>query len=95
LIYVVGLGLPILVLVFGLTDGLAARDIAQSVRGRTLNIGFGSRQWETPMTTVISGLMMIGLGWLLLNGSMMRITEQFGSSWLARWVVKLEELIPH
>lgn len=94
LIYVVGLGLPILIAVFGLSEGLGVRDVFGGVRGRTLGFTIGSWHWEAPITTVISGGLMIVLGWLLLNGAMIRITEQFGSSWLAQWVVQIESHLP-
>ncbi|HYP60050.1 MAG TPA: cytochrome c biogenesis CcdA family protein [Thermomicrobiales bacterium] len=93
-IYVLGMGLPILVLVLGLIQGGSGREIGGVLRGRMLTVRIGGRAMSLPPATLLSGAMLIGLGILMLTGTMTRLSQQLGSSALSQWVVKIEEMIP-
>ena len=93
-IYVLGMGLPILVLALGLVQGGSGREIGGVLRGRTLTFRIGRRAMSLPPATFLSGAMLIGLGILMLTGTMTRLSQQLGSSALSQWVVKIEEMIP-
>jgi cytochrome c-type biogenesis protein len=93
-IYVLGMGLPILVLALGLVQGGSGREIGGVLRGRTLTFRIGRRAMSLPPATFLSGAMLIGLGILMLTGTMTRLSQQLGSSAVSQWVVKIEEMIP-
>jgi cytochrome c-type biogenesis protein len=93
-VYVLGMGLPILVVVLGLMHGGNGREIGRTLRGRTLTVSLGGRIVSMPPATLLSGAMLIGLGALMLTGTMTRLSQQLGSSALSQWVVKLEAWIP-
>jgi cytochrome c-type biogenesis protein len=93
-IYVLGMGLPILMVVLGLVHGGNGREIGRALRGRTLTVSLGSRTISMPPATLLSGAMLLGLGALMLTGTMTRLSQQLGSSALAQWVVRLESWIP-
>jgi cytochrome c-type biogenesis protein len=93
-VYVLGMGLPILVVVLGLMHGGNGREIGRTLRGRTLTVSLGGRMVSMPPATLLSGAMLIGLGALMLTGTMTRLSQQLGSSALSQWVVKLEAWIP-
>jgi cytochrome c-type biogenesis protein len=93
-VYVLGMGLPILVVVLGLMHGGNGREIGRTLRGRTLTVSLGGRIVSMPPATLLSGAMLIGLGALMLTGTMTRLSQQLGSSALSQWVVKLESWIP-
>jgi cytochrome c-type biogenesis protein len=93
-VYVLGMGLPILVVVLSLMHGGSGREIGRVLRGRALTGSLGGRTVSFPPATLLSGTMLIGLGALMLTGTMTRLSQQLGSSALSQWVVTLEELIP-
>ena len=93
-VYVLGMGLPILVTVLGLLQGGSGREIGRSLRGRALSVRISHRQISLPPATLLSGVMLIGLGILMLTGTMTRLSQQLGSSALSQWVVRIEEMIP-
>lgn len=92
--YVLGMGLPILIVVLGLVGSGSGRDLGGLLRGRTFAPTIGHRTFSLHLTTVISGALLIGLGVLMLTGVMTRLSQQMGTSALSRWVVTLERWIP-
>jgi cytochrome c-type biogenesis protein len=68
-VYVLGMGLPILVVVLGLMHGGNGREIGRTLRGRTLTVSLGGRIVSMPPATLLSGAMLIGLGALMLTGT--------------------------
>jgi cytochrome c-type biogenesis protein len=93
-IYVLGMGLPILILVTGLTRGVSSRDVGRLINGREIGLNLAGRSWSVNLISLISGLLLIGLGIMLYTGTMTRLTQELGSSGLARWVVEIEERLP-
>jgi cytochrome c-type biogenesis protein len=92
--YVLGMGLPILVVVLSLMRGGSGRDISRIFRGRMVQANIGNRTMSLHLTTFISGMMLIGLGFLMLTGAMTRLSQQLGSSAMSQWVVTIERWIP-
>lgn len=94
-VYVLGMGLPILILVFGFSGGMSSRDFGRMVNGREITARVGSRTWSINLVTMLSSLLLIGLGWLLLTGTMTRLTQELGSSGFAQWIIQIEERLPY
>ena len=93
-VYVLGMGLPILILVMALVRGVSGRDVGKLIQGREFTLAIANRQLALNWMSLISGLLLIGLGLLLLTGAMTRLTQELGSSWISQWVVRLEEHLP-
>lgn len=93
-VYVLGMGLPILILVTALVRGVSGRDIGKLIQGREVGLHLGGRRLAINVMSLISGLLLVGLGILLFTGAMTRLTQELGSSWLAQWVVRIEEHLP-
>lgn len=94
LIYVLGLGLPIFLLVLALKGGSNHRDVNRLLRGRGFTLELGSRTIYLHTTAMISGLLLVGLGILLATGQMAVIGQQLAGSRLAQLGVEIERLIP-
>jgi len=94
LIYVLGLGLPIMLLVMALRGGSSHRDVASRLRGRSFSVSAAGRTLHLHTTAVVSGLLLIGLGMLLLTGEMTRLSEQLAASRFSQWLVGIERWIP-
>ena len=94
LIYVLGLGIPIMLLVLALRGGGDRSAIHQRLRGRGFQIDLFGRTLYLHTTSLISGLLLIGLGILLISGEMTRLSEQLAASRMSQWLVDLEQWIP-
>ncbi len=94
LIYVLGLGLPIVLLVMALRGGSSHRDVASRLRGRSFSVSAAGRTLHLHTTAVVSGLLLIGLGVLLLTGEMTRLSQQLAASRFSQWLVEIERWIP-
>jgi cytochrome c-type biogenesis protein len=94
LIYVLGLGVPILLLVLALRSGGSHRDVMGRLRGRGFTLPFGTRTLQLHTTSILSGMLLIALGLLLLTGEMTRISQELAGSRLAQWSVELERWLP-
>ena len=94
LIYVLGLGIPIMLLVLALRGGGDRSAIHQRLRGRGFQIDLFGRTLYLHTTSLISGLLLIGLGILLITGEMTRLSEQLAASRMSQWLVDLEQWIP-
>jgi cytochrome c-type biogenesis protein len=94
LIYVLGLGLPIVLLVMALRGGGNHRDVASRLRGRSFSLSMAGQALHLHTTAVASGLLLIGLGLLLLTGEMTRLSEQLAASRVSQWLVQIEDWLP-
>jgi cytochrome c-type biogenesis protein len=94
LIYVFGLGAPIFLLVLALRGGGTHRDVASRLRGRGFTLSFGDRALHLHTISVLSGVLLIGLGILLFSGEMTRISQELAGSRLAQWSVRIEDWLP-
>lgn len=93
LIYVLGLGLPIMLLVGALRSAGPKSGVARALRGRGWEVTLLGRTLYLHSTQVISGLLLIVLGILLLTGQMTAMSEQLASSRLAQVGVDIEAWI--
>jgi len=90
-IYAVGLGFPlILVATFFSRLGQGSR-FWKILRGRGFTLRLGSHQVDLHTTSVLSGLLLIGMGYLLASGQLNLITQAAAGSDLSLWVIEMEE----
>jgi cytochrome c-type biogenesis protein len=91
LIYVLGLGLPLFLLVTALLSGGPSGRLTRLLRGRGWEIHLSGRTLYLHSTSMVSGLLLIALGLLLATGQMTIISERLAASPLAELGVRLEE----
>ncbi|HLA06791.1 MAG TPA: cytochrome c biogenesis protein CcdA [Anaerolineales bacterium] len=90
-IYAVGLGFPlILVSTFFSRMGQGSR-FWKILRGRGFTLRLGSHQFDLHTTSVLSGLLLIGMGYLIASGQLNLITQAAAGSDLSIWVIDVEE----
>jgi cytochrome c-type biogenesis protein len=94
LIYVLGLGIPIMLLVMALRSGGDRSEIQKRLKGRGFRISVAGRTLYLHTTSLISGLLLIGLGILLITGEMTRLSEQLAASRFSQRLVELEQWLP-
>ena len=93
LIYVLGLGLPLMMLVSALLHGGPSGRFTRAMRGRAWEIQLGNHTFYLHSTSIASGLLLIGLGILLATGQMTIISERLASSPLSEIGVRLESVL--
>ncbi|MBX3070596.1 MAG: cytochrome c biogenesis protein CcdA [Thermomicrobiales bacterium] len=93
LIYVLGLGLPILVLVSALQSAGPNNPVARALRGRGWEVAVGGRTLYLHSTQVISGVLLIVLGVLLFSGQMTAFSEQLATSPLTELGLSIERWV--
>lgn len=92
-IYALGLGLPlILISTFFSHLGNGSR-FWRFIRGRGFEIKIGNTSVELHTTGLISGLLMIAIGFLLATGKLTEITQLALNNDLSLWVVETDEKI--
>lgn len=92
-IYALGLGLPlILISTFFSRLGNGSR-FWRFIRGRGFEIKIGNTSVELHTTGLISGLLMIAIGFLLATGKLTEITQLALNNDLSLWVVETDEKI--
>ena len=93
LIYALGLGFPlILVSVFFSRLGQGSR-YWSFLRGRGVTLRLGNKEIELHTTNILSGLLLITMGFLLASGQLSLITEVAARSDLSLWVLDMEERV--
>lgn len=92
-VYALGLGLPlILISTFFSRLGNGSR-FWRFIRGRGFEIKLGKITLELHTTGLISGLLMIAIGFLLATGKLTEITQLALNNDLSLWVVETDEKI--
>jgi cytochrome c-type biogenesis protein len=90
-VYALGLGAPlILVATFFSRVGHGTR-FWQVLKGRGFEVRLGKVEVHLHTTSVLSGLLLIGMGYLLASGQLTLITQLAAGSDLSVWVVEMEE----
>lgn len=90
-IYAIGLGLPLIIVsAFFSKMGQGSR-FWMIMRSRGFTLRLGSRELLLHTTNVLSGLLLIGMGFLLASGQLSLITQLASGSDVSLWVVDLEE----
>lgn len=92
-VYVLGLGLPLIIIsTFFSRLGNGSR-FWRFIRGRGINITIGNFSVSVHSTGLISGILLIAMGLLLLSGKLTEITTLASNSSISLWVVELDEKI--
>jgi cytochrome c-type biogenesis protein len=90
-VYALGLGLPlILIATFFSRLGSGTR-FWKIIRGRGFSINIAGRSLHLHTTSVISGLLLIVMGYLLTSGQLTQITQFGASTDISLWVIEIEE----
>ncbi len=90
-VYSLGLGAPlILVSTFFSRLGHGSA-FWRVIKGRGFSIRLLGRELQLHTTSLVSGLLLIGMGYLLASGQLTLITQLAASSDLSLWVVEMEE----
>jgi cytochrome c-type biogenesis protein len=93
LIYVLGLGLPILLVVEALSAAGSQSRVTRALRGRGWVVTLLGHELYLHSTSVIRGVLLKALGLLLLTGQMTAISESLATSPLAELGLEIEERI--
>ncbi len=92
-VYAMGMGLPLILLAtFFSRLGTGSR-FWQIMRGRGFTVSLGSSTLHLHSTSIISGLLLIVMGWLLASGQLSVVTAMAEGSPMGRWFVNIEESI--
>lgn len=89
-IYVLGLGLPLmLVATFFNRLGQGSR-AWRWLRGRVWEVNLGGRTLLFHSTSVLSGLLLVGVGYLLISGQLSVLNQYAGTSEISRWADQIQ-----
>jgi cytochrome c-type biogenesis protein len=90
-VYALGLGAPLIVLsTFFSRLGRGTR-FWELLRGRGFEVRLGGHTLYLHTTNLLSGLLLIGMGYLLASGQLTFITQLAAGSDISLWVVDMEE----
>lgn len=93
LIYTLGLSLPLfLVAVFFRQLGTGSR-VWKVLAGRGFTVTVFGRTLYLHSTSILSGLLLIGVGYLLVSGELHRLTQLASSTDAGRWALGIETWI--
>ncbi len=88
--YALGLGLPLIIVsVFFSRLGPGSR-VWKILRGRGVTIQLGAQTLYLHSTSILSGILLIGMGFLLATGQLAALTAEWASSDLSLWVIEAE-----
>lgn len=93
IVYVLGLGLPLLLLVSALSNKGSESRLNKMLRGRGWEVAVAGRTLYLHSTTLISGLLLIALGVLLATGQMTELSRMLEGSPLSTFETRLERLL--
>lgn len=93
LMYTLGLGLPLLILVTAAAQAGPRNRVAQALKGRGITLSLGGRSVALHSTALVSGVLLIALGVLLATGMMTEMSTWLASSPVALWGVEVEERV--
>lgn len=92
-IYTLGLGLP-LIIISALFSRLGNRSrFWKVIRGRGINVKIFKQTVSIHSTGLVSGLLLIGMGILLMTGTLNQLTQLGLESNISAWVIELDEKI--
>lgn len=90
-VYALGLGAPLVVLSTFVSHLGRGTRFWEILKGRGLEVRFGSHTLHLHTTSILSGLLLIGVGYLLASGQLTLITRLAAGNDLSLWVVGIEE----
>ena len=92
-VYALGLGMPLVLISTWFSRLGNGSPFWKFVRGKGVTIQVFGRELMFHTTTLISGLLLIGMGLLLMTGTLNRLTQLGVESNISAWVVNLDEQI--
>lgn len=92
-IYALGLGTPLIVLTAFFSRLGSGSSFWRIIRGRGFEVKLGNQSIHLHSTSVLSGLLMVIMGYLLASGQLELISQSVTSSPLTQWWVDLETSI--
>lgn len=92
-IYTLGLGLPLIIISTLFSRLGNGSRFWKFIRGRGINLRLFNYTVSIHSTGLISGLLLIGMGVLLMTGTLNRLTQLGLESNISTWVIDLDEKI--
>jgi cytochrome c-type biogenesis protein len=92
-IYALGLGTPLILLTAFFSQMGSGSAFWRVIRGRGFELKLGSQSIHLHTTSVLSGFLMIGMGYLLASGQLELISQRVAITPLSQWWVDLETQI--
>ncbi|NJM06817.1 cytochrome c biogenesis protein CcdA [Candidatus Gracilibacteria bacterium] len=92
-IYALGLGTPLILLTAFFSRLGSGSSFWRVIRGRGFELKLGNQSIHLHTTSVLSGLLMVIMGYLLASGQLEIISQSATSTPLAQWWVELESQI--
>jgi len=92
-VYALGLGMPLILISTWFSRLGNGSPFWKFVRGRGISIQVFGRELSFHTTTLISGSLLIGMGLLLMTGTLNQLTQLGLESNLSAWVINMDEHI--
>ncbi|MEK7787281.1 MAG: cytochrome c biogenesis CcdA family protein [Chloroflexota bacterium] len=90
-VYALGLGAPLIVISTLFSRLGHGTRFWQILKGRGFEVKLGGQVLYLHTTSILSGLLLIGMGYLLASGQLTFITQLAAGSDISLWVVDMEE----
>ncbi len=90
-VYALGLGMPLIIVASFFTRLGSGTRFWRIMQGRGWEVRLGGATLHLHSTGIISGLLLIAMGYLLASGQLAAITQLAASSALSNWVIAAEE----
>ena len=90
-VFALGLGTPLIVVASFFSRLGSGTRFWRIIKGRGWDVRIGRATLHLHSTGIVSGLLLIGMGYLLASGRLAEITLLASGSDLALWVVEMEE----
>jgi cytochrome c-type biogenesis protein len=92
-VYALGLGLPLILISTWFSRLGHGSRFWKFIRGRGVTVQIFGREFSFHSTTLLSGLLLIGIGILLMTGTLNQITQLGLESNVSEWVIVIDEQI--
>lgn len=92
-VYTLGLGMPLILISTWFSRLGNGSPFWKFVRGKGVSVQVFGRELSFHTTTLISGLLLMGMGILLMTGTLNRLTQLGLESNLSAWVINIDEQI--
>jgi cytochrome c-type biogenesis protein len=92
-IYAMGLGMPLIILAAFFSRLGSGSRFWQVVRGKGFEVRLGPWTLYLHTTSILSGVLLIAMGWLLASGQLTAITNAAAGNPLSQWVLQIEDVM--
>jgi cytochrome c-type biogenesis protein len=89
-IYALGLGAPLIIVATFFDQVGRGTRTWDMLKGRGFTVNVGSMALDLHTTSVLSGLLLIAMGYLLASGQLALMTQMASGSDLSQWVIEME-----